>query len=80
VINLLLPYADRDNAMKAGLSSLHAYYTHLFKCYNDWAGLSDRPDAPWNQDVANRYFVRADKHGVGAAYYHPGGAHIHHQR
>lgn len=35
VINLLLPYADRDNAMKAGLSSLHAYYTHLFKCYND---------------------------------------------
>lgn len=71
VINLLLPYADRDNAMKAGLSSLHAYYTHLFKCYNDWAGLSDRPDAPWNQDVANRYFVRADKHGVGAAYYHP---------
>lgn len=22
-----------------------------------------------NQDIATRYFVRADKHGVGAAYY-----------
>lgn len=72
VINLLLPYADRDNAMKAGLPALHAYYTHLFKCYNDWAGLSDKPDSPLNQDIATRYFVRADKHGVGAAYYDTG--------
>lgn len=72
VITLLLPYADRDNAMKAGLPALHRFYTHIFKCYNEWAGLSDNPDAPWNQDVANRYFVRADKHGVGLAYYGSG--------
>lgn len=72
VITLLLPYADRYNAMKAGLPALHRFYTHIFKCYNEWAGLSDNPDAPWNQDVANRYFVRADKHGVGLAYYGSG--------
>lgn len=72
VITLLLPYADRDNAMKAGLPALHRFYTHLFKCYNEWAGLSDTPDAPWNKNVANRYFVRADKHGTGLAYYGSG--------
>lgn len=27
VINLLLPYADRDNAMKAGLAALHLFLT-----------------------------------------------------
>lgn len=69
VINLLLPYADRDNAMKAGLAALHRFYNHLFTCYNQWAGLSDNPDSQWNQDVATRYFLRADKHGVGSAYY-----------
>ncbi len=69
VINLLLPYADRDNAMKAGLASLHRFYNHLFTCYNDWAGLSDNSDSQWNQNVANRYFLRPDKHGVGSAYY-----------
>ncbi|MBA7932104.1 viral enhancin protein [Klebsiella sp. RHBSTW-00215] len=72
VINMLLPYADRDNALNAGLSTLHSYYTQLFKYYNEWAGLSDNPDSPLNQDIANRYFIHADKHGVGAAYYSSG--------
>lgn len=71
VISLLLPYADRDNAMKAGLQALYSYYTRLFNCYNEWAGLSDNPQSPWNKNIANRYFIRADKHGVGAAYYLP---------
>lgn len=71
VIQLLLPYADRDNAMKAGLSALHKYYSDIFTHYNAWAGLSDTPESPLNQNVANRYFVRADIHGVGAAYYLP---------
>lgn len=71
VINLLLPYADRDNAMKAGLSALHSYYTNVITHYNEWAGLSDNPDSPLDKNIANRYFIRADKHGVGAAYYLP---------
>lgn len=71
VITLLLPYADRDNAMNAGLAALHRFYTHVFSSYNEWAGLSDTPSSPLDKSVANRYFIRADKHGVGAAYYLP---------
>lgn len=70
-IRLLLPYVDREKAMKAGLSALHTYYSNVFTHYNNWAGLSDNPDSPLNQNVANRYFVRADIHGVGSAYYLP---------
>lgn len=70
-ICFLLPLADRDNLLKTGLSTLQMYYHDIFNAYNDWAGLSDNPDSPLNKNVPNRYFIKADKHGVGAAYYLP---------
>ncbi len=73
-VRFLLPWADRANVINAGITALDAYYTRVIDAYNDWTGLSDSPASPLNQNVANRYFIKADKHGVGAAYYLPGGA------
>ncbi|POP41616.1 viral enhancin protein [Superficieibacter electus] len=71
VICFLLPLADRDNLLKTGLSTLEMYYHDIFNAYNDWAGLSDTADSLLDKNVPNRYFIKADKHGVGAAYYLP---------
>lgn len=73
-MRFLLPWADRANVINAGITALDAYYTRVIDAYNGWTGLSDSPASPLNQNVANRYFIKADKHGVGAAYYLPGGA------
>lgn len=70
-MRFLLPWADRANVINAGITALDAYYTRVIDAYNDWTGLSDSPASPLNQNVANRYFIKADKHGVGAAYYLP---------
>ncbi|ELE6317428.1 viral enhancin protein [Salmonella enterica] len=70
-VRFLLPWADRANVINAGITALDAYYTRVIDAYNDWTGLSDSPASPLNQNVANRYFIKADKHGVGAAYYLP---------
>ncbi|ECG1190797.1 viral enhancin protein [Salmonella bongori] len=70
-VRFLLPWADRVNVINASISALNAYYTQVIDTYNDWTGLSDTPVSPLHQNIANRYFIRADKHGVGSAYYLP---------
>ncbi len=71
VVCFLLPLADRDNLQKTGLATLQAFYTDIFGAYNEWAGLSDNPASALNKNVPNSYFIKADKHGVGSAYYLP---------
>lgn len=70
-VRFLLPFADRANVIQAGIPALNEYYTRVIDAYNDWTGLSDNPASPLHQNIANRYFIRADKHGVGSAYYLP---------
>lgn len=70
-VRFLLPQADRANVINAGISALNAYYTQVLDAYDAWTGLSDNPASPLNQNIASRYFIKADKHGVGAAYYLP---------
>jgi hypothetical protein len=70
---LLVPYADMDNLQKVntenGISGLLNFYEEIFAFYNKLAGLSFTPENPLNQNIANKYFIKADKHGIGAAYY-----------
>ncbi|ECG8588758.1 viral enhancin protein [Salmonella enterica subsp. salamae] len=70
-VRFLLPLADRPHVISATLAALDDYYTQVIDAYDDWTGLCDTPDSPLNQNIANRYFIKADKHGVGSAYYLP---------
>ncbi|MDA8513838.1 putative mucin/carbohydrate-binding domain-containing protein [Citrobacter sp. Igbk 14] len=70
---LLVPFADMDNLQNVntdnGIYGLLDYYEKIFAFYNDLAGLSFTPVNSLNQNIANKYFIKADKNGVGSAYF-----------
>ena len=70
---ILIPAKD-INTLKAlhqatGLKSLIDYYNGIIEYFNYLAGLSFDPLVPTDKNIPNRFFMKADKSGRGAAYY-----------
>lgn len=71
--DILIPAKDKG-VVKAlhqasGLQSLTDYYNRVFEYFNYLAGLSFESAVPTDRNIPNRYFIKADRSGVGAAYY-----------
>ncbi|MBC2245478.1 enhancing factor [Listeria booriae] len=45
------------------------YYTGIFETYNELDGLSFTPENPTDKNIPNKYFIKANAHGAGSAYY-----------
>lgn len=45
------------------------WYAAFVKQYDAYAGLDFYADQPYNQNVRAKFFIKANKHGAGAAYY-----------
>lgn len=75
VINLVVPLSDINkltNYYKKCFTSLDnflEYYQKVVDKMDEMIGLSLNPENPTDQNVRTRYFIRANKSGVGAAYY-----------
>ncbi|CAI8936126.1 putative mucin/carbohydrate-binding domain-containing protein [Pseudomonas sp. IT-P176] len=71
--NVLIPAKDKGVVktlhQASGLQNLTSYYNRVFEYFNYLAGLSFEPAVPTDKNIPNRYFMKADKSGVGAAYY-----------
>lgn len=68
---LLIPKRDKNAVCNlkdyASLDELIAHYQDLFAYYNQIAGFDD--SSAVNKNGSNRYFLKADSHGAGGAYY-----------
>ena len=66
---LLAPKIDRSEILQEvpSIDSLIDDYSKIFTLYNSIAGFDE--SSPINRNSANRYFLKADVSGVGAAYY-----------
>ncbi|GAA0122001.1 putative mucin/carbohydrate-binding domain-containing protein [Clostridium faecium] len=74
---LLVPQKDKAymKNMKdfSSIDQLILYYHEIFEYYNNLAGISFNTNIQTDKNVPNKYFIKADKNGAGAAYY--GGNH-----
>ena len=75
---VLVPYQDHDHMFYVPYPGGKPYksFDHFLTWWNDimdeydeLIGLSYTPDQYWNQNVKTKYFVKANAHGAGAAYY-----------
>ncbi|UQS83679.1 hypothetical protein [Bombilactobacillus thymidiniphilus] len=68
---LLIPKCDKELARNLkdfnNLDELLEHYNDLVSFYNKMAGFDNSSEV--NQNRQNRYFLRADTHGAGGAYY-----------
>lgn len=68
---LLIPKSDKEAVRKLtdykNLDELIDHYTEIFAFYNKMAGFDG--STPTNVNGQNRYFLKADAHGSGGAYY-----------
>lgn len=75
ILTVLVPYTDINEISgyyKKGFKSLDAffeYYRKVVETYDKAIGLSYAPENPYDQNVNTRFFIKANAHGVGAAYY-----------
>ncbi|POT55259.1 peptidase M60 viral enhancin protein [Citrobacter amalonaticus] len=71
--NLLVPKISKKELKALGeaknIDGLIAYYEGIFTFYNALAGISFEPERDSDRNIKNRYFIKADKNGAGAAYY-----------
>lgn len=71
--DLLVPAGDKSKVAElhknSGLNHLELYYTSIFEYYNALAGISFDTTIPTDKNISNRYFMKADLHGSGSAYY-----------
>ena len=67
-IQLLAPLTDLNNINRTDLKQLlHCYDDELFPLYDYLTGIT--PNRSYNDHIQGRYFIKADKNGVGSAYY-----------
>lgn len=68
---LFVPKRDkeliRQNKDYSSIDDLITHYREIFSLYNKMSGFDD--SSPTNQNGKNRYFLKADVHGAGGAYY-----------
>lgn len=70
-ITTLVPYLDRDR-LHNNFSTFDKYLEYWHKVittYDEYLGLSFNPEEAIDQNVKTKYFIKANKHGAGAAYY-----------
>lgn len=72
-VNLLVPKVSKKQLMELGegqnIDVLLAQYDSIFTFYNELAGLYFEPTRESDRNIRNRYFIKADKNGVGGAYF-----------
>lgn len=70
---LLVPKVSKNDLKSLGeaknIDGLIAYYERIFTFYNALAGISFEAEDNSSRNIKNRYFIKADKNGAGAAYY-----------
>lgn len=74
-LTVLVPYNDRNkitNYWNKGFKNLDNfldYWKKVVDLYDDMLGLEYDPDNQNDQNVKSKFFVKANAHGAGAAYY-----------
>ncbi|MBB3228090.1 hypothetical protein FHW69_002725 [Luteibacter sp. Sphag1AF] len=68
---MLLPLIDKENlrSLEGGIAGLFAFFQDVLSFYNELVGLSFEPQRPTDLNIANRFFMKADEHGIGLAYF-----------
>lgn len=73
----LVPIADRNNIINkedesypfASIDEMLEWYAAFVKQYDAYSGLDFYAEEPYNQNVRAKFFIKANAHGAGAAYY-----------
>ncbi len=77
----LVPVCDKDNIINSSygnkkdvyrfktLDEMLEWYAAFVKQYDAYAGLDFDAKEPWNQNVRAKFFIKANAHGAGQAYY-----------
>ncbi|WP_375326228.1 M60 family metallopeptidase [Candidatus Tisiphia endosymbiont of Nemotelus uliginosus] len=69
---ILVPSIDKDylKSMEKveNIDGLIDHYANILTFYNECAGLSFEPQRPTDLNIANRYFIKADKDAAAASY------------
>ncbi len=65
----LVPARDKANNKVGSLDDLLLWYDNMIRQFNAFSGLSKDAAEDWNRDSGTRYFIKANRHGAGAAYY-----------
>ncbi|MGL4662965.1 MAG: hypothetical protein ACRCV7_04735, partial [Culicoidibacterales bacterium] len=71
-VQMLVPIIDRDKLFSAfggSMLQLAQFYTYLLERYDRYAGLEDNPVDSIDLNVRAKYFLKANGHGHGWAYY-----------
>ncbi len=74
-LTVLIPYHDRNKLVNYysncfnSLDAFFSYWHNIMNQYDEYLGLSYNPEDPIDQNVKTKYFVKANAHGVGSAYY-----------
>lgn len=72
----LMPYEDRahvyDKSSQRSFDSFDetfAFWNQVMDIYDELIGISYTPEHEWDQAVKTKFFLKANKHGPGSAYY-----------
>ncbi len=74
----LIPEIDKNNIIHSPKRNLYdfetldemlEYYRDFVDQYDSYVGLDYYAQEPYNQNVRAKFFIKANKHGAGAAYY-----------
>lgn len=77
----LVPVCDKNNIINSSygnkkdvyrfktLDEMLEWYAAFVKQYDAYAGLDFDAKEPWNQNVRAKFFIKANAHGAGQAYY-----------
>lgn len=79
-VTFLVPLKDIDEIVDSAYAKNPAYsfrtidemlewYDAFVKQYDAYSGLDYTADEPWNQNVRSKFFIKANEHGYGQAYY-----------
>ncbi|XZM35145.1 putative mucin/carbohydrate-binding domain-containing protein (plasmid) [Clostridium perfringens] len=72
-VQMLIPKVDKKSLRNmndfSSIDELFKFYDEMFNTYDRLLGLEKNSDNPLHNNVDTQYFVKADKHGAGAAYY-----------
>ncbi|MDT0110628.1 M60 family metallopeptidase [Listeria booriae] len=72
-MQILVPIGDKSYLKNMedfkSISELLTYYNNVFETYNELAGISFTAENKLNKNIADRYFIKANKNGTGSGYY-----------
>ncbi|MDH2475976.1 putative mucin/carbohydrate-binding domain-containing protein [Clostridium perfringens] len=72
-VQMLIPKVDKKSLRNmndfSSIDELFKFYHEMFNTYDRLLGLEKNSENPLHNNVDTQYFIKADKHGAGAAYY-----------